>query len=203
MNESSNLRRRELPGSKTLLKATALAVVVAVVVLTLFIFPAEYGVDPTGIGDRLGLTHMSTATKAEKEVPQPTTPSGPQATAAAPVSILDAVWKSDAPFRNDEMELTLAPDEGAEIKARMQVGDRFVFTWTSDGPVNFDMHGEEPAAAKDEFSSYWKGRSETSGSGAFQAPFAGTHGWYWVNRGASPVTVRVKTSGYYEQLFRP
>lgn len=50
---------------------------------------------------------------------------------------------------------------------------------------------------------YWKGRNETSGHGAFQAPFAGTHGWHWRNRGSAPVTVRVKTSGYYEKLFRP
>jgi hypothetical protein len=208
MNESSDLQRRNLPSSKILLKATAVAVVVAAVVLTLFILPAEYGVDPTGIGKRLGLTDMSASTKTEEDVPEPAAPaesetSAEPETAVSPVSVLDAVWKSDSPVRNDEMSLTLAPGEGAEIKARMGVGDRFVFTWTADGPVNFDMHGEELNAAKDEFTSYWKGRNEESGSGAFQAPFAGTHGWYWRNRGSRPVNVRVRTSGFYGELFKP
>jgi hypothetical protein len=101
------------------------------------------------------------------------------------------------------MALTLKPNEGAEIKAMMKPGDRFVFSWVAEGGVvSFDMHGEELNAGKDEFTSYWKGRNESSHR-SFEAPFAGTHGWCWRNRGTAPVTIRVKTSGYYERLFRP
>ena len=39
--------------------------------------------------------------------------------------------------------------------------------------------------------------------GSFTAPFAGTHGWYWRNKGETPVTVTVKTTGFYKDLFRP
>jgi len=65
------------------------------------------------------------------------------------------------------------------------------------------MHGEKPDAASDEFTSYWKGRGATAGHGEFQAPFAGRHGWYWQNRGDKPVTVVVKTTGFYEKLYKP
>jgi hypothetical protein len=126
------------------------------------------------------------------------------AASTEPMSTLDALWKSATAYRTDEMSLILAPNEGAEIKALMQGGERFVFSWTTEGGVvNFDMHGEALQALNDEFTSYWKGRNEAGGNGAFTAPFAGTHGWYWRNRGRTPVTVTVKTSGYYAKLYRP
>lgn len=206
MNDIADLTANGLPTSKALLKASAVALAVAVLTLIFAILPAEYGVDPTGVGARMGLTAMSNsdpAAAADQELGELIEPAIQAEGAIAPISPLDAVWKSESAYRTDEMSLTLQPNEGAEIKALMQVGERMMFTWEADGGVNFDMHGEALNAGKDEFTSYWKGRDETSGHGAFQAPFAGTHGWYWRNRGTAPVTVRVKTSGYYEKLFRP
>lgn len=207
MNDIGDLSAKGLPSSLSLLKATAVAVVVAVLVLVFAILPAEYGVDPTGVGERIGLTAMSdvdAAEAADAELGELIEPTDADQGGAAPVSPLEAVSKAEQAFRTDEMSLTLQPSEGGEIKALMQVGEHMMFSWVSEGgAVNFDMHGEEINAGKDEFSSYWKGRNETSGHGLFQAPFAGTHGWYWRNRGTTPVTVRVKTSGYYEKLFRP
>ena len=99
--------------------------------------------------------------------------------------------------------LTLQPDEGSEIKAAMRKGEQFVFSWASEGgKVNFDMHGERPNAG-DQFTSYWKGQQQSKAQGTFAAPFDGTHGWYWRNRGDKPVTVKVKVSGFYEKLYRP
>ncbi|WP_310571366.1 hypothetical protein [Gemmatimonas sp.] len=49
---------RELPTPQQLRRATLVAVVVAVAVLITAVLPAEYGVDPTGLGRRLGLTQM-------------------------------------------------------------------------------------------------------------------------------------------------
>lgn len=101
------------------------------------------------------------------------------------------------------MMRTLQPGEGAEIKASMRKGEQFVFAWTAEGgKVNFDMHGERPNAG-DEFTSYWKDTQQTGAHGAFVAPFDGTHGWYWRNRGNKPVAVKVKVSGFYETLYRP
>jgi hypothetical protein len=204
MNDIADLTGKGLPSSQALLKATGVALMVAIVVLLFAILPAEYGVDPTGIGARIGLTAMNDSEAAEEDLAEVIEPTNDVQRGAAAISPLDAVSKADQPFRIDEMSLTLQPNEGAEIKALMQVGERMMFSWVAEGGgVNFDMHGEELNAGKDEFTSFWKGRNETSGHGAFQAPFAGTHGWYWRNRGTAPVTIRVKTSGYYEKLFRP
>jgi len=47
------------------------------------------------------------------------------------------------PYRTDEMSITLAPGEGAEIKAQMAAGQRLVYSWTASGNgVDVDMHGE-------------------------------------------------------------
>jgi hypothetical protein len=50
--------RAELPSSRQLLRSTAIAFVVAGALLTTTVLPAEYGIDPTGIGGALGLTQM-------------------------------------------------------------------------------------------------------------------------------------------------
>lgn len=49
---------QELPSARALLRSTLIALVVAIVLLTTVVLPAEYGMDPTGIGRVLGLTQM-------------------------------------------------------------------------------------------------------------------------------------------------
>ena len=46
------------PTSRQLIRSTILAVVVAALLLVTCVLPAEYGVDPTGVGGLLGLTQM-------------------------------------------------------------------------------------------------------------------------------------------------
>ncbi len=201
----------ERASGRKLLISTGIAVLVASAILVSVVLPAEYGIDPTGIGERMGIRGMSVADdensdEGETAVVKASVAATPEVTPseAPQVSELNAVWKRAAPYRNDELSVTLAPNKGAEIKAVMRAGERLVFTWSANGGVvNFDMHGEEAGAKSDEYSSYWKGREAPNGHGAFTAPFDGTHGWYWRNRGTQPVTVTVKTSGFYEKLFRP
>ena len=181
----------EPPSLSRLLRATALAFAVAAVLLILIVLPAEYGVDPTGIGGRLGLTRLAAAEGHEPPAP-------------VPEGHLAAAIERQAPFRSDEVSLTLASGDGAEIKATMRQGDRFVYSWSTDGgAVDFDMHGEPAVRKGDEYSSYSKKEGETASHGSFEAPFDGTHGWFWQNLNAEPVTITLKTSGYYDRIGRP
>lgn len=181
---------------RTLAKATAGAALVAGAILTLFVLPAEMGIDPTGAGGALGLTAMA-QTPASEEL---------QSTAVATVLAdpsKQTIAKAPA-LRSDTMTITLAPHSGQEVKAHMQAGDSFVFAWESDGgPVKVDMHGEKANAGDDEFTSYWEEKQLSEARGAFTAPFEGTHGWYWRNKGEVPVKVTVKTTGFYKDLFKP
>lgn len=50
--------RAELPSTSRLLRSTAVAALIAAGLLITTILPAEYGIDPTGIGRTMGLTQM-------------------------------------------------------------------------------------------------------------------------------------------------
>lgn len=197
----------EAPSTRRLLKATAIAIAVAGVILVTTVLPAEYGIDPTGIGRHLGLNVLaSTAAAAEL----PATPAAKPAEAeldavGQPLKAVDAsvVSKREGAYRRDTLSVTLPPGKGAEIKAAMKAGDGLVFHWTASGDVAVDMHGERTDAAKDEYTSYWIEKTQRQASGTFTAPFDGSHGWYWLNRGSEPVTVQVEVTGFQEKLYRP
>jgi hypothetical protein len=207
VTDIAHQQREMLPSGRQLLKYTVIAIGIAAVVLVAAVLPAEYGIDPTGIGGRLGLLSMSSAKPAAEPAAQPAAQPAPEPglTLTLPaVQEASTVWKAPRPYRSDELSLTLRPNEGAEIKASMQQGERLVFSWAAQGgAVNFDMHGEKFNAPSNQYTSYWKGSAATTGHGQFIAPYAGTHGWFWRNRGSAPVTVTVKTAGFYEKLYKP
>ena len=58
MYNSQNSSPIELPSSKQLARSTIFALLTAAVLLVSVILPAEYAIDPTGIGRLLGLTQM-------------------------------------------------------------------------------------------------------------------------------------------------
>jgi hypothetical protein len=202
------LNTQPLPTMPELIKATAIALAAAAVILITTVLPAEYGIDPTGIGKTLGLTALSVTSAQAAEMPASAS-TVPSVVPAAPTgtvgeqTAMATVSKTVMPYRSDELSLTLQPNEGAEIKAIMRKGAQFVFKWATDGgKVNFDMHGEPPDAG-DKFTSYWKGQQQANAQGTFVAPFDGTHGWYWRNRGDKAVTIQVKVSGFHEKLYKP
>lgn len=193
-----------LPSIKQLVVATGMAVTIAIIILLTAVLPAEYGIDPTGIGKALRLTTLNSS-KVEAPV-NVAAAIALQPAPVAPPAIAQlqsfTVAKSVTPLRSDEMTLALQPSEGVEVKASMRKGEQFVFNWTVEGgKVNFDMHGEPPGK-DDKFTSYWKATQQTEAQGAFVAPFDGTHGWFWRNRGDQPVTVKLKVSGFYEKIFK-
>ncbi len=78
-----------------------------------------------------------------------------------------------------------------------------IYTWESSAPVKADMHGEKKGDTSGDFTQYWKEKGLSHDQGALTAPFEGTHGWYFRNQGETPLTVKVKTWGFYEDLFEP
>lgn len=173
----------------------------AAVILLLFVLPAEWGIDPTGAGRAMGLTRMAEGDGNAAEA------QGEATAAAGGFTVPEqsrASIETATPWRDDTKSFTLAPHSGIEIKAHMQTGDRLVFRWSArGGAVRMDMHGEPRNGKPGEFSSYWKQKNLTEAQGSFTAPFDGTHGWYWRNGGEVPVTISLRTAGFYKDLFEP
>ena len=71
--------------------------------------------------------------------------------------------------------------------------------------VNVEFHAEPDGAPRGYAQSYEKRAQQTSASGTLTTPFAGIHGWWWENPTSAPLTVTLKSSGFYHlsHEFRP
>lgn len=208
--------RAELPTTKQLLRSTAIALGAAVVILTTIVLPAEYAIDPTGIGKAIGLAEMGeikTQLAAEAEAdrikdeaqPAPATPAAPDQRSSILGSVFAELFvgsasAQDAAQKSEETKVTLKPGEGAEVKLDMKKAAKVNFTWTVEGGVvNFDMHAD---GAGQQSTSYEKGRAVPSQEGVLEAAFDGKHGWFWRNRGKADVTVTLKVNGDFSAMKR-
>ncbi|MDZ7630156.1 MAG: hypothetical protein U5K74_02055 [Gemmatimonadaceae bacterium] len=201
----------ETPSGAALLRSTLIAMAVAGLLLVTCVLPAEYGVDPTGIGRVLGLTQMGevklalaeeAANNAAAEASADSVIAAAEASAdPSPPSGDGAAETSPAATRVDTTLVTLAPNMSAEVKLVMDRGVRARYDWqVRGGVVNFDMHGDSANAPKDWFVSYAKGTRAAADSGELVAGFDGNHGWFWRNRGRREVQVRLITSGRYLRI---
>ena len=216
MYNSDSPTRAELPSSKQLLRSTILAAVSAVVLLVAVVLPAEYGVDPTGIGRVLRMTEMGEikqqlAAEAAADAAAPAAPAQadgaagmiaanaaqPSTPAPVPAPVAVAVAAAPKVEWRDEMPVTLTPGEGTEIKLKMVEGGKAQYQWIVEGgQVNFDTHGDAPGKSI----SYEKGRGVAADEGVLEAAFTGNHGWYWRNRGQANVKVILRTRGDYTDI---
>jgi hypothetical protein len=206
------------PTRRTLLISTAGALVAAGVLLLAAVLPAEYGIDPTGIGRALGIKGMSVARQepAGVALPQTVQNATDEALAAAPWNNARAVappplqqfaHAHDAAPSRDTVRITLEEGEEVEYKATLAAGEPMLFSWSiPEGDIYYDFHGEptEGGFPADYFLSYGEGEARGQ-TGSFVAPFAGHHGWYWLNYNAEPVTIELTIEGYYSshaELYR-
>jgi hypothetical protein len=207
---------------KELLRGSLLALAIAGLVLLLAVLPAEYGIDPIGAGKMLGLTKLHSAapavsatSPAAKNTPtsSPASPTSPAASLAASASTVAApgevraqtiAAKQTTSLRHDQMEITLPPGKGLEVKIHLAKGASLVYSWkTTQGEmINHDFHGEPVNARDDEFESFIEEKRVNHSSGVLIAPFTGVHGWYWRNETAAPVTVVLHASGFYSGIFK-
>lgn len=213
MPDISNSVPTELPSTRKLVRSTIVAAVIAVAILVVVVLPAEYGVDPTGIGRVLGLTEMGEikaslakeAALAEQQealaasAPAARTPATATATAASATPSTPAAT-AGAVLKTDETRIALNPGQGREIKLVMREGARVQYSWSTDrGVVNYDTHADSVTPRR-AYHGYAKGAGVASDAGELVAAFDGSHGWFWRNRGREPLTVTLKTSGEYSEL---
>ncbi|MDQ0305426.1 transmembrane anchor protein [Ancylobacter polymorphus] len=201
--------RAELPTSRQLLRSTLIAIVAALAILITIVLPAEYNIDPTGVGRVLGLAQMgeikvqlAEEAARDRQMDQNSTVPAPGSSLLGRVfaALVVSPASAQTASRQDVTTLTLTPGQGAEIKLVMKAGAKADYSWTvSGGVVNFDTHGDGGGKSI----SYEKGRAVPGDDGVLEAAFDGNHGWFWRNRGSADVTLTLKTSGAYAEIKRP
>lgn len=177
--------------------------------LVTVVMPAEYGVDPTGIGRVLGLEEMGkikqslAAEAAAAEAAESALEAAGGGAAAPATPLSESIAPRDtAPSagRADTISVLLQPGQGREIKLAMGEGARVAFKWsTAGGVVNYDLHADRAASPAIRYHGYKKGNAVASDSGVLVAAFEGMHGWFWRNRTTTPVTVTLRARGDYSE----
>jgi hypothetical protein len=191
--------------ARQLLRSTLIAIAVAALILVTVVLPAEYGVDPTRVGQVLGLTEMGKIKRqlaAEAAAADSVEASGGETAAPAsrdsvPAPALPAAASAPGE-RADTTVVVMAPTEAREVKLVMNKDARVSFAWTTDrGVVNYDTHGDRPGVR---YHGYAKGQGVQADSGSLTAAFDGQHGWFWRNRSRDTVRVTLRTRGAYERV---
>lgn len=196
------------PAAGRLIRSILAAALGAALILVLAVLPAEYNIDPTGVGNALGLTALhdtSRILQIKDVVGGNETYRQVQIPAAGqPIPLPNpAVFQAKpAPAGTKQISVQLAPGQETEIKAVLDAGQVILFSWTAaQGQVYTDFHGHEPDAGEDAWVRYEEQQSGSSGQGSLVAPFSGEHGWYWMNISEQPVRITLNVSGYYKDLI--
>ena len=201
-----------IPSARQLLAATGAVALSAALLLVVAVLPAEYGIDPTGIGERLGLRALARAAAPPPGAAASTGAASVDALKARAAAVFgaqpgqgfdtSAVVRAATAPKTEAMTVTVPAGQGVEVKALLAAGDSLVYHWSATGELAVDMHGERPGA-KDEFTSYLVDGARREDAGSFTAPFTGAHGWYWLNKGRQPIDVTVSVTGFQEKLIIP
>lgn len=153
-----------------LVKYTLFSVVFAAVILLTVILPAEYNIDPTGIGQKLGLTVFN-----NKQAETPAQPT----------------------LASETITVVVPAGRGVEYKFIMAQYQKLEYEWSTDSEaLYFDLHGEPQGDTTGYFESYAIATLRKM-KGSFTAPFTGSHGWYWKNTSDTQVKVILTVKGDY------
>jgi hypothetical protein len=199
----------QAPSGKRIGLSVVVALAIAAVVLAVAVLPAEYGIDPTGIGRALGLTELNAPPSRTIEVRDVI--GGNERVREVEIPAFNepvplpnpAVHQSeDRPIQTRTLTVTLGVDQQTEIKTVLQESKVIAYTWKTDGGLVYcDLHGHDPAAGQDFFVRYREDQEgATEATGSLVAPFAGEHGWYWLNLHDSPVTITLTVTGFFDDI---
>jgi hypothetical protein len=169
------------PSKAKLAIATLVALAVAGVVLVTIVLPAEYGIDPLGTGEALGLAGIS----------------GGGAAPVIPVRS-DGLTDQSQEYRIDRRVFELEPGGFVEIKYRLEAGQAMLYSWTASYWVRSEMHAEADGAPPGTAEFFEVVERGLQRHGSYVAPFPGIHGWYWLNENDRPVTVTLDAAGFFE-----
>ena len=216
MNDNETQDSASTPSQGNLLKGALFALVAAIIVTVLFVLPAEFGVDPTGVGAKLGLLDIaetadpagSGTSSGGNTLVAGTWPGIPEEFDFYEPDILGDPYSRTQPakFRSDTLTIKLDVGEQTEYKAIMKQGDALVYHWKLEkGVVYTDFHADpgehaETEGYPDQYYIRYAESETGEHAGSLVAPFAGNHGWYWLNIEEEPITIILEVHGYYDRV---
>jgi hypothetical protein len=185
---------RALP-RRALLAATAGALAAAALIVFGAVLPAEFNIDPLGLGKLTGIGRLWAP--AQREI-------------GGQVGVGQLAQFYPAPARSDRIEIPLGYVGGGvgpyslEYKVRMKKGAVLLYDWEAVGladpqELEYDFHGHTPTMEGQEttVATHRQAKGAT-GHGSLVAPFDGIQGWYFDSSAPSPVVIRIRLHGFYD-----
>ncbi len=186
---------RQDASPRSLFMITAGGLVAGTLIVLGAILPAEYNVDPLGLGRLSGLSRLWAPEENEWKA-----------------GAMEPAHASKAPIARHVIEIPLGaaswPEAALEYKVAMSPGQTFLYSWTATRqdnapmtkPVEFEFHGHTVEDGKTmTVAEYLKSKS-VSATGALTAPFEGIHGWYFRNHEEDPVIIRLEIEGFFSLI---
>jgi hypothetical protein len=183
----------------------------ALAITVFFILPAEYGYDPSGIGEKVGLLRLSeSSVKINEEdsvnIIRGEYPSIPEDYDSWYPDVLGEPYSKtqDKIFTSNTILVELESGEQVEYKALMQRGDMILYSWSVEkGIVYTDFHAD-PTENKDlypdDYFIRYRESEISNSSGSMVASFTGNHGWYWLNIEEHPIRITLEVAGFYSEI---
>ena len=171
------------PSRRKLLLAGIGAVAAAAAIAFVFVLPAEFGMDPTGLGKVFGLDVLSKQGISVE-----------QQRGARRIGVLAALPGAGVEAPKDRYVVELAPFESIEMKYTLAEGAGMPFAWEASAPLDYDMHAHPFDGGTDLTESYSVTKADRQ-SGLYTAQFSGIHGWFWQNRNMDNVTLTLDAAG--------
>jgi hypothetical protein len=181
-----------------LLAVTGLSLAAGVLIVCGAVLPAEYNLDPLGLGKVSGLSRLWAPAEKTLDVRGGAVP---------------LVREYPTGFRTDTVEIPLTGFLGGrfgselEYKVRMKQGATLIYQWEVAGAADprdfhFDFHGHTTPGPGGESMTVATYRQAFGlrRQGALTAPFDGIQGWQFSNSSDNPVVVRLKLAGFYELI---
>jgi hypothetical protein len=209
---SEEIKQPILSTKKIVLATIAAALIGSFIVVTA-VLPAEYGIDPTGVGKMIGFNKLY-------QPVENVNPTGLPGIVALPsVEILklegggsepEVVKPEEANFpapekqyedREDSVQINLAAGKGIEYKVKMLKHGRIKYGWQTDnGIVYSDFHGDvkQDNPPEDIYYESYAIAYSNNVIGNVLAPYEGRHGWYFKNITGNAITISLKMKGQYE-----
>lgn len=206
---------RPVLGTKTIIKAAVVALIIGIVLLLTAVLPAEYGLDPTGAGKALGFTKLYQPIENAKEI------TAKEKQAQSPHRILKLEDGGSAPEvkkpgeannpapdkqfieRQDSVQVVIPAGGAIEYKINILKYGKVKYEWiTNNESVFFDFHGEVKQAnppGNIYYESYAVAYSNNM-IGNFLSPFEGKHGWYFKNINDTTAVISIRLKGQYELI---
>jgi hypothetical protein len=191
-----------------ILKSLIISMIVGFIIVFVAILPAEYNIDPTGLGEAIGFKSLYQETEKEviveykdKEYPSlKMEDAGSKPSVKIPKEYYNPAPNKQFEEREDVVEIKLGAKKGVEYKVDMLKYGKLKYEWKVAETVFFDFHGEvkEKNPPRNVFYESYTVAYSKNMIGTFTSPFEGKQGWYFKNLTDKEIVIKLKLKGQYK-----